>query len=127
MNHFASCLLNPEIITFEELRLLLNFMLNHFDSLFKLTKPIKDSIGKRKLLMQRYGQEEALLEKLYCKQLSCEQFEETSKEETTKALVDLINHIIDDPQITLKQKKLKLKALQRIHPDVYEKNFADFF
>ena len=77
--------------------------------------------------MQRYGQEEALLEKLYCKQLSSNEFEETSKEETTRALVELINHIIDDPQISLKQKKLKLKALQRIHPEIYEKHFADYF
>ena len=102
-------------------------MLNNFDNLFKLNKPIEESIGKRKLLMQRYGQEEALLEKLYCKQLSSNEFEETSKEETSRALVELINHIIDDPQISLKQKKLKLKALQRIHPEIYEKHFADYF
>lgn len=102
-------------------------MLNNFDNLFKLNKTIEESIRKRKLLMQRYGQEEALLEKLYCKQVSSEQFEETAREETTRALVELINHIIDDPQITLKQKKLKLKALQRIHPEIYEKHFADYF
>ena len=53
------------------------------------------------------------------------EFNEKSKEETTKALVDLINHIIDDPQISLKQKKLKLRALQRIHPEIYEKHFSD--
>jgi hypothetical protein len=65
------------------------------------------------------------LEKLYCKQMTSKEFNEKSKEETTKALVDLINHIVDDPQISLKQKKLKLRALQRIHPDIYEKNFSD--
>ena len=53
------------------------------------------------------------------------EFNDSSKEETTKALVDLINHIVDDPQISLKQKKLKLRALQRIHPDIYEKHFSD--
>lgn len=53
------------------------------------------------------------------------EFNDNSKEETTKALVDLINHIVDDPQISLKQKKLKLRALQRIHPDIYEKHFSD--
>ena len=59
--------------------------------------------------------------------MSSKEFEESSKEETTKALVDLINHLIDDPKITLKQKKLKLKALQHIHPEVYEKYFSDVF
>ena len=50
---------------------------------------------------------------------------ESSKEQTTKALVDLINNMIDDPKISLKQKKLKLRALQRIHPEVYDKYFSD--
>lgn len=127
LNHFAVCLLNPKTMPFEETRLLLNFMLNNFDDLFKLNKSIEDSIRKRKLMMQRYGQEEALLEKVYCKRQSNEEFEETSREHTSKALVELINHIIDDPHISLKQKKLKLKALQRIHPDIYEKHFSDFF
>ena len=66
-------------------------------------------------------------EKLYCKRITTQEFKENSKDETCKALVDLINHIIDDPQVSLKQKKLKLKALQRIHPEVYEKHFANFF
>ena len=67
----------------------------------------------------------SFLEKLYCKKMTNKEFNEKSKEETTKALVDLINHIIDDPQISLKQKKLKLRALQRIHPEIYEKHFSD--
>lgn len=66
-----------------------------------------------------------ILEKLYCKKMTNKEFNDSSKEETTKALVDLINHIVDDPQISLKQKKLKLRALQRIHPDIYEKHFSD--
>ena len=77
--------------------------------------------------MQKYGQEEALLEKTYCKRVSSEQYACNSKEQTNKALVDLINHIIDDPHISLKQKKLKLKALKRIHPDIYKQHFANYF
>lgn len=75
--------------------------------------------------MAQNGHEEAILEQIYCKKLSGKEYIDNSKEETTKALVDLINHIIDDPQISLKHKKLKLKALQRIHPDIYEKHFAN--
>lgn len=67
------------------------------------------------------------LDKPYCKQMTNQEYVEGSKDQTTRALVDLINHIVDDPQISLKQKKLKLKALQRIHPDIYDKYFADLF
>ncbi|RNA25137.1 DEP domain-containing 7-like, partial [Brachionus plicatilis] len=124
LNQFANCLISPKHISFEDSRLLLNFMLNNFDNLFRLTKSIEESIGKRRIMVQN-GHEEALLEQVYCKKLSDKEYNEKSKEETSKGLIDLINHIIDDPQISLKHKKLKLKALQRIHPDIYEKNFAN--
>jgi hypothetical protein len=68
-----------------------------------------------------------ILEKLFCKRQTNQEYVESSKELTQKSLIDLINHIIDDPQISLKQKKLKLKALQRIHPDIYENNFSNLF
>ena len=125
LNHFSSCLIKTKLIGYEESRLLLNFMLNNFDYLFKLNPQIEESISKRRVLMQKYGQEEALIEKTFCKRLTNKEYSNSSKEQTTKALVDLINHIIDDPQISLKQKKLKLKALKRIHPEIYEEHFAD--
>lgn len=99
-------------------------MLNNFDNLFRMTKSIEESINKRRVMAQN-GHEEALLEQIYCKKISNKEYDEESKEETTKALIDLINHIIDDPQISLKHKKLKLKAMKRIHPDIYEKHFAN--
>lgn len=127
LNHFASCLFNTKLIEFEESRLILNFMLNNFDHLFQLGKPLEETIHRRCIMAQKYGREEALIEKLYCKRLTAKEYIESSKDQTTKALVDLINHIVDDPQISLKQKKLKLKALQRIHPEVYQKYFSDLF
>lgn len=101
-------------------------MLNNFDNLFRLNKSIEESINRRRLSVQS-GKEEAFIEQIYCKKLSSREYMDNSKEQTTKALVELINHIIDDPQISLKQKKLKLKALQRIHPDIYEQYFSDLF
>lgn len=127
LNNFAGCLFDTKLLTFEESRLILNFMLNNFDHLFKLTKAMEESVNKRRLMIEKYGQEEALLEKLYCKKLTNKEYVERTKDQTTKALVDLINHIVDDPQISLKQKKLKLKALQRIHPEIYDQYFADLF
>lgn len=127
LNHFAGCLFNTKLLAFEECRLILNFMLNNFDHLFKLSKSLEESICKRRLMRHKYGHEEALIEKSFCKRMTNKEYIDGSKDQTTKALVDLINHIVDDPQISLKQKKLKLKALQRIHPEIYEKYFSDLF
>lgn len=63
LNHFAGCLFNTKLIGFEECRLILNFMLNNFDHLFKLNKPLEEAIAKRRLRLQKYGHEEALLGK----------------------------------------------------------------
>ena len=128
LNDFAECVINTKviaIISFEESRLLLNFMLNNFDHLFKLDKCLKESIGKRLLILEKFGREEALLEKNYCKQFTTNDYLKVSKEETTGALVDLINHIIDDPKISLKQKKKKLKMFEETHPEIYQKFFSD--
>lgn len=128
LNDFAECVINTKvivIISFEESRLLLNFMLNNFDHLFKLDKCLMESIGKRLLILERFGREEAFLEKNYCKQFSTKDYLKVSKEETTSALVELINHIIDDPKISLKQKKKKLKMFEETHPDIYQKFFSD--
>ena len=125
LNHFAECVFNTKAISYEEMRLMLNFMLNNFDHLFKLDKGIEENVAKRRSLMEKYGKEEALMDKAYCKRVSNKEYEEFTKEETNKAIVGLINHMVDDPKISLKQKKLKLKLLQRVHPEVYEKHFAD--
>ena len=128
LNDFAGCVINTKqiaVITFEESRLLLNFMLNNFDHLFKLDKCSEESINKRLIILQRYGREEALMEKNFCKQLTTKDYSSSSKEETTTALVSLVNFIIDDPKISLKQKKKKLQTFQATHPDIYRRYFSD--
>ncbi len=61
LNHFAGCLFNTKLVGYEESRLILNFMLNNFDDLFKVNKSIEESLSKRCDLLKKYGHEEALL------------------------------------------------------------------
>ena len=63
MNHFADCLFNTKLIGFEETRLILNFMMNNFDDLFKVNKSIEESFNKRCSIMKKYGHEEAVMGK----------------------------------------------------------------
>lgn len=67
------------------------------------------------------------LEKQYCKRLTKKEFDDVGKQETTKALVELANSLIDDATISLKEKKTRLKTFQQIYPDLYEKNFSNLF
>jgi len=125
LNNFAECLFKLKLFTFEESRLLLNFMFNNFDHLFLLSKTMKDQIVKRCALRLKYGEGETLLEKQYCKRVSMREFESIGKEQTTQSLVQLANSLIDDATISLKDKKAKLKLLQEVHPEIYSQYFAN--
>lgn len=63
LNHFASCLFQTKTLGFEDSRLILNFMLNNFNELFKMSRSLEESAQRRRLHMQKYGQEGALLGK----------------------------------------------------------------
>ena len=57
LNHFANCLFKAKTFTFEESRLILNFMFNNFDYLFLLPKNLQEIVNKRQTHVQKYGKE----------------------------------------------------------------------
>ena len=61
----------------------------------------------------------------YCEQVTGEEFERQQMEETERALVDLINSILDNTAMSLKEKKQRLKQFQKYHGDIYKKHFGD--
>ena len=61
----------------------------------------------------------------YCTRVSEDEFRKQQSEGTEAALVDLINKILDDTHIPLKEKKHRLKQLQKHHPEIYTKYFSD--
>ena len=63
------------------------------------------------------------LDSSFCRRVSMEEFERQSKTCTEESLINLINSILDDTKISLKEKKNKLKAFQKSYPDLYERNF----
>jgi hypothetical protein len=66
-------------------------------------------------------------DKQYCKKISAVEYENSVKENTTKCLVELANHLIDDSKISLKEKEKKLRLLAHMHPDIYQQHFSNMF
>ena len=60
-----------------------------------------------------------------CDRVSLEDYEKQKDEFTSKTIVDLVNYIIDDTRCSLKEKKLRLKQVQKSHPMLYDKHFSD--
>ncbi|KAK1800824.1 hypothetical protein P4O66_006006, partial [Electrophorus voltai] len=57
----------------------------------------------------------------YCTLISKEQFEEQSVTGSQGAMVELLESLIQDKSMSIKDKKKKLKQFQRSYPDVYQR------
>ena len=64
------------------------------------------------------------LDRTYCKQVSAEEFQRQQQESTELALISLMNSIIDDTHLSIKEKRHRLKQCQRSHPEIYAKHFS---
>ena len=61
----------------------------------------------------------------YCKQVSAEEYQSQAEHCTNKALVDMMNGIVDNTSMSLKEKKQRLKQFQKCYPQLYAKHFSE--
>ena len=63
-------------------------------------------------------------ETVFCNQISKTEYQKQTEECTNKSLVSMMNSIIDNPKIALKEKKQRLHQFRKYHPHIYSKNFV---
>ncbi|XP_014788606.1 DEP domain-containing protein 7 [Octopus bimaculoides] len=61
----------------------------------------------------------------FSRPVSVVEYEQVGQECTNSSLVLMMNSIIDNVQLSLKEKKSKLKHFQKHHPELYKKHFAN--
>ncbi len=59
----------------------------------------------------------------YCQRVPVEEFDKLN--DTDRALVDLINSILDSTTMSVKEKKQRLKQFQKHYPVLFKKHFAN--
>ncbi|GAA6107760.1 DEP domain-containing protein 1B [Tachysurus ichikawai] len=59
----------------------------------------------------------------FCRQISKQEFEEQRVTGSQGAIVELLEGIIHDKAMSIKDKKKKLKQFQRSYPDIYRRRF----
>ncbi|XP_069498029.1 DEP domain-containing protein 1A isoform X2 [Ambystoma mexicanum] len=59
----------------------------------------------------------------FCKQISTQEFEEQKRSTSQAAMAELLENIIKDKALSLKDKKKKLKQFQKEYPDIYQSRF----
>lgn len=59
----------------------------------------------------------------FCSRVTQEEYQKQSEDGTKEALIEMMNSVLDDTQVPLKEKKQRLKCFQKIYPALYEKYF----
>uniref|UniRef100_A0A663M0S2 DEP domain-containing protein 1B n=1 Tax=Athene cunicularia TaxID=194338 RepID=A0A663M0S2_ATHCN len=109
---------------------LVSFLMDHQQEIFKvptyLQVAVQDHIEHMKMAQCKYPKEEigAILPTYsYCRQITPEEFEEQKVSTSQAAVAELLENIIKDKNLSVKDKKKKLKQFQKEYPLIYRNRF----
>ncbi|NWR61651.1 DEP1A protein, partial [Bucorvus abyssinicus] len=109
---------------------LVSFLMDHQQEIFRvptyLQVAVRDHIEHVRVAQCKYPKEEigAILPTYsYCKQITPEEFEEQKVSTSQAAVAELLENIIKDKNLSVKDKKRKLKQFQKEYPLIYRNRF----
>ncbi|KFU87321.1 DEP domain-containing protein 1A, partial [Chaetura pelagica] len=109
---------------------LISFLMDHQQEIFKvptyLQVAVQDHIEYMKVAECKYPKEDmcAILPTYsYCKQITPQEFEEQKVSTSQAAVAELLENIIKDKNLSVKDKKKKLKQFQKEYPLIYQNRF----
>ncbi|XP_054069195.1 DEP domain-containing protein 1A isoform X2 [Rissa tridactyla] len=109
---------------------LVSFLMDHQQEIFKvptyLQVAVRNHIEYMKMAQCKYPTEEicAILPTYsYCKQITPQEFEEQKVSTSQAAVAELLENIIKDKKLSVKDKKKKLKQFQKEYPLIYQNRF----
>ncbi|KAA0714241.1 DEP domain-containing protein 1A [Triplophysa tibetana] len=127
---FSRCVLScEEVDDLDELLAtrLLSFFMDHHQDIMQvplyLRNAVEDHISYLKSLTTCPGSAVAMPTFSFCRQISPLVFEEQKLSVSQAALADLLENIIKDKNMSVKEKKKKLKLFQKEYPDIYSRRF----
>ncbi|XP_026125040.1 DEP domain-containing protein 1A isoform X1 [Carassius auratus] len=127
---FSRCVLScEEVDDLDELLAtrLLSFLMDHHQEVLQvpvyLRNAVEDHISYLKSLTTFPGSGVAMPTYSFCRQISTQEFEEQKLSVSQSALADLLESLIKDKTMSVKEKKKKLKLFQKEYPDIYSRRF----
>ncbi|XP_054020975.1 DEP domain-containing protein 1A isoform X1 [Dryobates pubescens] len=109
---------------------LLSFLMDHQQHILQvptyLQVAVRDHIEYMKVAQSKCPEEEicAILPTYsYCKQITPEEFEEQKVSTSQAAVAELLENILKDKNLSVKDKKKKLKQFQKEYPLIYQNRF----
>ncbi|XP_031430524.1 DEP domain-containing protein 1A isoform X2 [Clupea harengus] len=128
---FSQCVLScQEAEDLDELLAsrLLSFLIDHHQEILQvpvyLQNAAKDHIAYlNKVQIMCPGTGPAMPAFSFCRQISTQEFEEQRLSVSQAAIADLLESLIRDKAMSVKEKKKKLKMFQKEYPDIYTRRF----
>ncbi|NXI03107.1 DEP1A protein, partial [Pachycephala philippinensis] len=109
---------------------LVSFLMDHQQEIFQvptyLQVAVRDHLEYLKMAQCKQEKEEicAILPTYsYCKQITPQEFEEQKVSTSQAAVAELLENIIKDKNLSVKDKKKKLKQFQKEYPQIYRSRF----
>ncbi|KAB5567374.1 hypothetical protein PHYPO_G00232030 [Pangasianodon hypophthalmus] len=122
---FSRCVLScEEEVDLDELLAtrLLSFLMDHHQEVLQVPMYLRNAVeqhiaylrSQKRLPLQTYS---------FCKQISTQEFEEQKLSLSQAAVAELLESIIKDKGMSVKEKKKKLRLFQKEYPDIYSRRF----
>ena len=123
LNTFTDCILRHKVIAQKLACILVGFMVRHVDSIFNVPKMIRNRVNAR-IDDLKTGEVSPVRDNTYCAQVTSEEYSRQAEDCTTLALIDMMNGILDNTSMSLKEKKQRCRQFQKCHPKIYTKHFS---
>ncbi|XP_051855411.1 DEP domain-containing protein 1A isoform X1 [Antechinus flavipes] len=109
---------------------LVSFLMDHHQEILQVPSHLQAAVEKHLDYLRKghitYPGDEliaALPTYSYCKQISTQEFDEQKVSTSQAAIAELLENIIKDKNLSLKEKKKKLKQFQKEYPAIYQTRF----
>ncbi|KAK2185732.1 hypothetical protein NP493_225g03035 [Ridgeia piscesae] len=122
---FTNAIIQNKVLAPHQAGQLVLFMMDHADELLMCPDAVEEMVLMRLDDLRAPQVPCKKPEPTFCTRVTEDEFKKQQIEETEGALVSLMNAILDDHKMALKEKKNRLKQFQKHHNELYKKNFAD--
>ncbi|KAJ9582988.1 hypothetical protein L9F63_022673 [Diploptera punctata] len=105
-------------------RSIVSFLVTHHEMLLNVPSDLETEVGQHlsALQFQKVKSENRVT---YCEQVSSQQFEQQKLTGSQRALSELLEQILQDTKMPLKEKRKRLKMFKESYPHIYRHRFPD--
>ncbi|KAH9505576.1 hypothetical protein Btru_055918 [Bulinus truncatus] len=116
------CIFHHKLLASNVVQKLVQFMMNNVDRMLIVPRQVRQKVAVR-LYQIKTGKSMVDCETSFCNRVSTEEYERQSKDCTELSLIELMNSVLDDTSISLKEKKHRLKQFHKSYPNLFERYF----